>query len=239
MRLRKAPAVVLLVIAAGAAAATGCGGEHGGAPPDGAAQATPQSPGEPASEWRIGVGGGDGTVDAGTSRAELHRTFAGDAIDTLIHVGEGQFESGTVAYPGDPALRVELIWQDSSGSAPWRIQVTGDSSRWRVGPDITLGTTLVELAELNGRPFQLTGFGWDYGGTVMGWDQGALEQALLGGNGRVILRLAPDSAARASAGTREVTGDAVFRSDAPAMERLNPAVYQIIVEYDRSPSAGP
>jgi hypothetical protein len=118
------------------------------------------------------------------------------------------------------------------------MQVSGDSTRWVVGPGITLGTRLAELERRNGRPLTLTGFGWDYGGTVMGWEQGALEQALLGGNGRVILRLAitPDSAGSADA--RAVSGDGVFRSDDAAMRRLDPGVHQIIVEYD-GPDTGP
>lgn len=189
----------------------------------------------PAEPWQIAVAGGDGTVGPQTSRGELARRFAGAVTDTMIHMGEAQFAPGTVVHANDQLRRLEVVWQDSARSKPWRVQVAGDSSRWTVGPGITLGTTLAELERLNGRPLSLTGFGWDYGGTVMGWDQGALEQALIGGNGRVILRLAVDSAAIGSEDARRVSGDGVFRSDDPAMRRLDPAVRQIIVEYDGPP----
>lgn len=208
------------------------------APPEdtaaGASQPSAATP-APADPWRIAVAGGDGTVGPGTSRAELARRFAGAVTDTMIHMGEAQFAPGTVVHAGDPLRRIEVVWQDSARLKPWRVQVAGDSSRWVVGPGITLGTRLTDLERLNGRPLSLTGFGWDYGGTVMGWDQGALEQALIGGNGRVIVRLAVDSAATGSDEARSVSGDGVFRSDTPAMRRLDPAVHQIIVEYDGPP----
>jgi hypothetical protein len=168
---------------------------------------------------------------AGTTRAALEDRYGGALADTLVHVGEGQFEPGTVIHPADPVRRAAIIWQDSARSRPWRVQVTGDSTRWSVGPGITLGTTLAELEQLNGGPFRLTGFGWDYGGTVMGWSGGTLEATLLGGNGRVLLRLAPRGDPPADA-LRAASGDGVFESDAPEMRRLDPAVHQIIVEYD-------
>jgi hypothetical protein len=217
-----------------------CAGERRAAdtpPEDTAARVSQPSAATLASAdtWRIAVAGGDGAVGPGTSHADLARRFAGAVTDTMIHMGEAQFAPGTVAHAEDPLRRIEVVWQDSARLKPWRVQVAGDSSRWVVGPGITLGTRLTELERLNGRPLSLTGFGWDYGGTVMGWDQGALEQALIGGNGRVIVRLAVDSAAAGSDEARSVSGDGVFRSDDPAMRRLDPAVHQIIVEYDGPP----
>lgn len=186
----------------------------------------------PAEEWRIAVAGADGAVGASTTHAQLARRFAGAIADTMIHMGEGQFAPGTVVHATDPLRRLEVVWQDGERARPWRMQVSGDSTLWVIGPGITLGTRLAELERLNGRSLTLTGFGWDYGGTVMGWEQGALEQALLGGNGRVILRLAVAPGEGGSADARAVSGDGVFRSDDAAMRRLDPAVHQIIVEYD-------
>ena len=220
-RLRGAVAAGLMV-AAGAALAGACAG-GADAPPE---------------EWRIAVAGADGTVGASTTHAELGRRFAGAIADTMVHMGEGQFAPGTVVHGTDPLRRLEVVWHDAERTRPWRMQAAGDSTLWVIGPGITLGTRLAELERLNGRPLTLTGLGWDYGGTVMGWEQGQLEQALLGGNGRVILRLAmaPGSAGSADAGL--VSGDGVFRSDDPAMRALDPAVHQIIVEYD-GPDPGP
>lgn len=217
------------------AAAVACsgGGDGAGSENRGANDSTGATDraGAPAGGWRIATGGTDGAIGPATTHADLAATF-GSIADTLIHMGEGQFEPGTVVHPGAPSERIEVVWSDSSRTRPWRVQVTGDSTVWSVGPGITLGTSLAELETLNGRPLSLTGFGWDYGGTVMGWNQGTLEPALLGGNGRVILRLAVAPEAAASDDARQVSGDGVFPSDDPAMRRLDPRVRQIIVEYD-------
>lgn len=183
-----------------------------------------------AAEWTIGVAGASGTLDAETTREGISARFGRAVRDSSVHVGEGQSEPGTIIHPDDPLRRIEVVWLDSSAVRPARIQVRGDSSLWSVAEGITLGTTLDQLERANGGPFTLTGFGWDYGGTVMGWGEGALEQALLGGDGRVLLRLAPSQPGGAV--PAQVAGDGVFRSDLPAMRDLRPAVREMIVEYD-------
>ena len=202
-------------------------GACGGAGSDGGEAAPVSTPAE--TGWTIGVAGRPGDVDAGTTHADLVGRFAAAVRDTMVHVGEGQFEPGTVVAGTDAAVRLAVIWRDSARTTPRRVQLRGDSSRWTVGPGITLGTGLAELEQMNGRPFPLTGFGWDYGGTIMGWEQGALESSLLAGDGRVILRLSPGAAGPLPA---EVTGDGVIRSDLPALDAVSPVVSEIIVEYD-------
>lgn len=208
------------IVAAAVLILGGCGGE-----PDGTRDGA-------TGDWRIGLAGTDGRLGPATSHRDLTRMFGDRVVDTMIHMGEAQFAPGTVVHPDDPVRRIEVVWFDSARARPWRIQVAGDSTVWSIDPGVTLGTSLSELERLNARPFSLTGFGWDYGGTVMGWDQGRLEQALFGGDGRVILRLAVDSARTGSDAARAVTGDGVFPSSHPAMQRLDPNVRQIIVEYD-------
>ena len=46
---------------------------------------------------------------------------------------------------------------------------------------MTLGTRLGRLTQLNGRPFTLSGFGWDYAGTVISWNGGRLGADSAGG----------------------------------------------------------
>lgn len=224
-----------------AALLVACGGEsdapRAGVGRDTAADAVTRRADPTGERWSIEVAGTGGAIGPTTAHADLAGAFDSRLIDTMIHMGEAQFVPGTVVFPDDPLRRIELVWLDSARARPWRVQLTGDSTVWSVGPGITLGTSLSDLARLNQAPLSLTGFGWDYGGTVMGWNQGALEQALLGGNGRVILRLAVDSASVGSDDALAVSGDGIFPSDNRAMQRLDPKVRQIIVEYD-SDAAG-
>jgi hypothetical protein len=122
-------------------------------------------------------------------------------------------------------------WLDSSRREPRSIRVLGTA--WKTDDGIRLGTTLKELEQLNGRPFTLAGFGWDYSGTVYGWNGGELG-ARLERPGRVLLRLAPQPNADDGA----VLGEGGFPSNDPAMQALNPTVYDIIVEF-AEPVAAP
>lgn len=151
-----------------------------------------------------------------------------------IHVGEGETVPGTVLFPRDSSRRLTVTWADTIARArPTRVTVGSAQTRWFVVPGVTLGTSLSELERLNGKPFKLTGFFWDYGGTVTGWEGGRLDSLWRGGpenNVRVWLRLSPDSAGSASSRGREVAGDRVFSSSLPAMRALNPRVYDLFVE---------
>jgi hypothetical protein len=92
---------------------------------------------------------------------------------------------------------------------------------------ICLGTTLKQLEQINRKPFRIAGFAFDYSGTVISWSQGALEQEL-DSPGRVILRLEPPQDQWQQPDYRSVLGDRSFSSGHPAMQRLNPSVYQLI-----------
>ena len=97
---------------------------------------------------------------------------------------------------------------------------------------ISLGTSLKELEHLNGRPFRLAGFAWDYSGTVLSWDKGSLAEEFDGGNGRLLLRLDPRSDSDVpQAEQSQVMGDGDFSSDHPVMQKLNPRVYQVIWQF--------
>ena len=137
-----------------------------------AASDTPAAPaGTPGDtgkrEWRIDSSG-SGPLGRQTSETDLRRRYGPDAVNAVrIEVGEGETAPGAVLYPGDSLRRVEIIWRDSvSRRNPARIILRGSRSRWQVPRGISLGTSLQDLERLNGRPFTLAGFGWDYAGVI-------------------------------------------------------------------------
>lgn len=94
-------------------------------------------------------------------------------------------------------------------------------------------------------PFKLAGFAFDYGGTIVDCRRGFLT--MLGCPGGddfergqkerlVVIRLRPDVSATGSPEYRQVQGDRIFSSGHPAMQALNPQVYQMIVPI--GPSGG-
>jgi hypothetical protein len=180
-------------------------------------------------EWQISRTG-SGPLSATTSEADLRRHFGASLVEsTRIELGEGETAPGTVIYPADSLRRVEIIWQDTlARRRPARLILRGNQSKWQVSRGISLGTSLQELEQLNGKPFTLAGFGWDYAGVVTDWNGGALDTVLA----QVKLYLDPGPAQYESAPYSQVLGDRDYSSALPAMQQLSPRVTQIFVDFE-------
>ena len=190
-------------------------------------------------DWLIIPGERVGPITRTTSDTMLTEIFGAQNTEPAeVNLGEGFKAPGTVIYPSDAAKKLEVIWTDASRTIPKEIRLTGNSSDWRTEEGITLGTTLKELERLNGFPFRLAGFAFDYGGTIT--DCGLGRLIMLGCNEansriherKLALRLTPNIELRGNNEYRQVVGDRVFSSGHPAMQKLNPMVYQLILHFN-------
>jgi hypothetical protein len=191
-----------------------------------------------ANDWKIVPGHRAGVVTRHTSKKELYRVFNSQDIHTEeIPLGEGNSERATVIYPKDADRRLEIFWVDVErrDAAKW-VRIKGPKSKWRTDKGISLGTSLKALEKLNGRPFVLAGFAWDYGGTVIHCNGGRLRE--LGSRnpndpyevpkGRILwLRLDPVYNLSNRDAYNSVLGDREFSSGHPAMQKLNPSVFEM------------
>jgi hypothetical protein len=171
-----------------------------------------------------------GPIASYTSEADLQRDY-GDSVvvRARIELGEGETTPGTVLFPSDSTRRAEIIWRDTlKQKNPGRVVLRGKRSLWQATRGISLGTTLQELERLNGRPFTLAGFGWDYAGVIIDWEGGVLDSALVG----IKLYLNPGPAQHQSAAYGQVLGDRDYSSELPAVQQLNPQVTQIFVDFE-------
>jgi hypothetical protein len=150
---------------------------------------------------------------------------------------EGDHNEGTVLFPDDENGRLQIFWRDAAAQRqPEWVSVRGERSRWRTPAGVTLGTHLRELESLNGRPFRLLGFANDVSGTVMSWSGGRLETQDTE-RCRVRLRLQVPwqrTDHGRSPPYRQLLGEREFSSGHPAMQGLNPAVYELLIQYRRS-----
>lgn len=192
------------------------------------------------TRWLIVPAGRVADIEATSSLSELEKRFGPENVQQAkINLGEGDFADGTVLYPQDPTRRVDIVWKDKSQRAPATLRVHGNASQWGIAPGITLGTSLKEIERLNGGPFTLTGFAYDYSGTITDWNGGRLAP-LRTGLPHAFIRLEPGTEAHSSmrADYAEVNGDHDFSSRREAMQRLNPKVYELVISYEPMPSAG-
>lgn len=106
-----------------------------------------------------------------TDESALVKRFGREnVVNAKLNGAEGQTTLGTVVYPKDPSRRLEVTWWDTArrrglsgitvrGKSEWMVRIPSKTLH-----TVGLRTSIVELEEANEKPFQISGFGWDYGG---------------------------------------------------------------------------
>ena len=153
--------------------------------------------------------------------------------DTLVEVGEGYVCHGS-RITFSSGERLEVAWRDAARrEAPAFVRVMG--KRWKTAEGLSLGLRLSEVAALNGRPFELSGFGWDYGGTVGAWRGGRLSYLAGEAGSGLVLRFTPERAAIAEVGAEAyagVSGDGPpLLSNHPVLQALDPPLGAILLRF--------
>lgn len=191
-----------------------------------------------AQNWQIVPGRSVGPIQKNTSEKDLVEIFGRQNVKQAeIDVGEGETRPGTILFPDDPQKKIFILWRDPAArQGPESVSIRGKKTLWKTDRGITIGTPLKTVEKLNGRAFVMTGFGWDYSGTVLHSNGGRLgELGIESGDDikdrTLLLRLAPAGALEGTPDYKAVLGDGKFSSDNPAMKKLNPRVYEMIVEF--------
>ncbi len=115
-----------------------------------------------------------GKITANVSQADLKEIYgAENVVDEPFYIAEGMCEPGTRLFPDDPTLVLDLLWGDKKAqSHPTMIKIHSPSSLWHTVDGMAIGVTATELLKLNKKPFEFSGFSWDYGGYVTSWKGG-------------------------------------------------------------------
>jgi hypothetical protein len=186
-----------------------------------------------ANDWVIVPGVRIGPITGETTRADLQRLFgAANVKDAPVYVGEGFEEPGTIVLSSDPTRSLAVLWSAGGTSrvveSVYICRMVRKRCRWHTSEGISMGTDLKTLEKQNGRPFRMVGIDMDYQGTVTSWEGGRLQAE----RGRMLVRL--DLAKRPPLDDAE-TDDGDLLSAHPAIQRLNPVIYEIIVEFENEP----
>lgn len=166
---------------------------------------------------------GVGHIVPGCSEIDLIKFYGAKNVRyAAIEIGEGETAQGSILFPGTlDAVAIE--WKQTY-SQPERITISSRGTRWHTQEGITIGTSLDQLEVINGRPFKLTGFCWDYEGRTVSWEKGRLSQQL-----QLDLRPTKDVS---ESEFETVLGDRYFSSSFPAMKKLGLVVEKIFVRWD-------
>lgn len=193
-----------------------------------------------ANDWLIEPGVRVGQIRKNTSEQTLIQIYGKRYVrQTDIYLGEGTSEAGTILFPDDPTKTLSILWKSTTTRIePATIRINSEKTVWKTISDITIGSTLREIERLNKKPFVLTGFAWDYEGTILHSNGGSLTELGIEDSNKsihartLLLRLRPNSKGQSSPEYKSVLGDHIFSSQHPSMQKLNPKVYDIVVDFD-------
>ncbi|MGC2779150.1 MAG: hypothetical protein WA418_26300 [Bradyrhizobium sp.] len=166
-------------------------------------------------------------VAATDSAKSLQQRFGDEAVLQELPGAEGETTKGLVLFPRATDRRIEVVFIDDklNSVSGLTLRDTAKSSRWSVA-GVTIGASLAAVQKANGKPFVVSGFGWDYGGFVTDFKNGALGRMLPGGCS-VTLRFGKDGNT-----PRALSGDGVkVSSDNPALLKFAPVVTEISVNF--------
>lgn len=162
-----------------------------------------------------------GPITADFTESDLKKAFGEANVRAeKMYVGDGMEWDGYAVYPDSPEKRLEVFWAQEGPKRLEYLQVVGEKSQWKTAEGVTLGTTLLELEELNGGTFELLGLDWDFGGGVSDWHGGKLEGLTLQLGRSEEVELSQEEMA-------EITGEQTVQSDHPAIRKVNPKVMKI------------
>ncbi len=120
-----------------------------------------------------------GLISAATNFDELKKIFGEGAVKDERICGPECVDSldVTILYPGTNNESI-IYWKDSFYHKQiGMIDCYSDSAAWHTAAGIKIGSGMKELLQLNGKRINFSGFGWDYGGSVISYNGGALDKS--------------------------------------------------------------
>jgi hypothetical protein len=134
----------------------------------------------------------------------------------------------TAIYPNDPRRRIEVTFQNEEARTGLiSAEVKSMGSDW-IGPgEIQTGDTISVVETANGGPFELQGFGWDYGGYVTDWKGGKLANPAP--KCRTVMRF------DAGGSDPSIMGEGPRASDLPAMKASGARVVSVSIVWETAP----
>ncbi|PPK86080.1 hypothetical protein CLV84_2997 [Neolewinella xylanilytica] len=175
----------------------------------------------PEADRRFTAGEFVGLITPGMPVAQIENRYGSGVMESRkLPAGEGTTEPGYVLFPGTVDELFILLGEDKQ---PDRVRFSNPRANWHdAATGLTIGTEFHDLREMNGAPFEFSGFGWDYAGTVVDWHGGKLEDLI------VRLTYAPERLVGGGL-PDSLLGDMRLSSDSAAVQGLGLRVREIIV----------
>jgi hypothetical protein len=113
-----------------------------------------------------------GPVTSGMTLLGLKTVIGTNMIPAELDGPEGTKLEGLKVYPNTDREFHIILEQD--GDEKYAIEAVIIGKAWTFENGLKVGMTMAEVEKINGKPFKMTGYGWDLGGYGL-FEKGALE----------------------------------------------------------------
>jgi hypothetical protein len=105
-----------------------------------------------------------GLIKPGMTATELEHAYGKDNVKHEdIPGAEGETIPGARLF-ADTDRELEVIWDPENEKKKVVFDVHVIGTAWKFENGLKVGMTLEEVEKINGKPFKISGFAWDYGG---------------------------------------------------------------------------
>lgn len=168
-----------------------------------------------------------GVFSPGSSEAMLIDTYGAENVVTGTVPGpEGTELIATTVFPDDPERTMEFGWFDEENYT--RLTYVRLSPSQTAPGGVRIGQTVAEVEALNGEPFKVGGFWWDYGGYA-NIESGKLAQ--LEGSCYLSIRFSPGENYSDDIDVTPVSGEVQVSSDDPLLAEFDTRVQVLTLGY--------
>ena len=162
-----------------------------------------------------------------TNLADIQNLYGtGNVVTGEVPGAEGETMIATTVFPGDDEHGFVVYWADEEK----REKLSAISvARADTAPGgVRVGMTIKEVEALNGAPFSLWGFYWDYGGAAR-FESGRLAE--LPGGCMLSVQFTPGVDPANDTIAEAISGDIELRSDMQELALVAPVVSDITIAY--------
>jgi hypothetical protein len=169
----------------------------------------------------------EGAFAADSSEARLIEIYGKDNVVTgEVDGPEGTTIVATTVFPNDQSKSMEFIFWDEANKEMLSYVSLPQSDVAPLG--LKPGLTVKEVEAINGEPFTLTGFWWDYGGYA-GFQSGKLAE--IPGGCHLSVYFQPSATAPENLNVDSISGDVEVLSTNPLLETLAVKVEAVTIGY--------
>ncbi|MHB1078048.1 MAG: hypothetical protein ACYC67_01515 [Prosthecobacter sp.] len=124
-----------------------------------------------------------GLIKPGMSATDIERAYGKDNLKLQkIPGAEGEEIDGAKLF-ADTDRELEIVWDPDNEKKKVVFDIRVMGKAWKFENGLKSGMTVEEVEKINGKPFKIAGFEWDYGGYA-NFEGGKLE-------GKVSIRFSP------------------------------------------------